>query len=704
MKYLQIALNVPANQTFTYANVEAGKRVAQEEPVQKELIPQKRARKVDSYEAQVGSRAEVMFGNKKMTGIIVDAFDRLPEDLSFDARKIRKILRVIDQSPLLTKELLDLGRWLSTFYLCPIGEALCSMIPGGRKEVDAGGFSAVDADSFEGSNVLSAEQSAAVEAITAEKKSLEAKESGASSFCLYHYLYGATGSGKTEVFLSAAQKILERGKGVLYLVPEIGLTPQVVGAVSRRFGNTAAVLHSRLTPSQKLSEWKRILSKEARVVVGARSAVFAPIPDLGLIIIDEEHDSSYKSGSSPRYHARQAAMWRCSRLKVPLVMGSATPSVEAWKAIEDGQFAVHRLTKRLAGGKMPLVGAVDLSKEKMNGAISVPLENEIRQTLKEKRQVILFLNRRGFNHIFRCASCGFEMKCKNCSVPMTYHKAQNRLVCHYCSYSVEPFRVCPQCGSVDIGYAGFGTEFIESEVKSKFPNARALRLDTDAVAKKGELEEKIAAFKSGGYDILLGTQMIAKGLNFPSLKLVGVILADTSLHLPDFRAAEKTFSLITQVAGRAGRFFPDGKVLVQTYSPSNPAVYCACRSRTKEFYEQELGLRKILNFPPYSRLLRLVFRSMTQKDAEAFSDDAYKILSEELEAIKSKRLAHSGQTEILGPSECPLSKINSNYRNQILLRGPSVALLQRLAARLIYGYRAKEGVYIEVDVDPVNLL
>ena len=222
MKYLQIALNVPANQTFTYANVEAGKRVAREEPVQKELIPQKRARKVDSYEAQVGSRAEVMFGNKKMTGIIVDAFDRLPEDLSFDARKIRKILRVIDQSPLLTKELLDLGRWLSSFYLCPIGEALCSMIPGGRKEVDAGGFSAVDADSFEGSNVLSAEQAAAVEAITAEKKSLEAKESGANSFCLYHYLYGATGSGKTEVFLSAAQKILERGKGVLYLVPEIG--------------------------------------------------------------------------------------------------------------------------------------------------------------------------------------------------------------------------------------------------------------------------------------------------------------------------------------------------------------------------------------------------------------------------------------------------------------------------------------------------
>ncbi len=698
MKYLQIALNVPANQTFTYANVEAGKRVAQEEKAQKDLIPQKRARKVDSFEARVGSRAEVMFGNKRMIGIITDVFDTLPEDLSFDARKIRKILRVLDESPLLSSELLDLGRWISDFYLCPIGEVLRSMIPDAKKGGEAGFLSSVDADSFEGKNELSDEQAKAVKAI------VDGEKASGKEARLYHYLYGSTGSGKTEVFLSAAEKILEKGRGVLYLVPEIGLTPQVVSAVTRRFGPTAAILHSALTSAQKLGEWKRIVQKEARVVIGARSAVFAPIPDLGLIIIDEEHDSSYKSGNSPRYHARQVAMRRASKLRIPLVMGSATPSVEAWKAMSDGQFIVHRLTKRLSGGKMPIIAAVDLARQKMDGSISPALEEEIRAALKEKRQTILFLNRRGFNHIFRCASCGFEMKCKNCSVPMTYHKKQNRLVCHYCSYSVEPFRVCPQCGSVDIGYFGFGTEFIESEVQSKFPNARALRLDTDSVGKKGELEEKIAAFKKGDYDILLGTQMIAKGLNFPSLKLVGVILADTSLHLPDFRAAEKTFSLITQVAGRAGRFFPDGKVLVQTYSPNNPAVYCACHSRQKEFYEQELSTRKLLNFPPYSRLLRLVFRSMVQSDAEAFAGDAYKILSETLDSFKKKRLSGAEETEILGPSACPLEKINSNYRSQILLRGPSVAVLQRVAASLIYGYRAKAGVYIEVDVDPVSLL
>ena len=439
-------------------------------------------------------------------------------------------------------------------------------------------------------------------------------------------------------------------------------------------------------------------------MIGARSAVFAPIPDLGLIVIDEEHDSSYKSGNAPRYHARQVAMRRASRLKIPRVMGSATPSVEAWKAMQDGQFATHRLTKRLSGGQMPIIAAIDLTRQKMNGSISEPFEEQIRQTLKEKRQAILFLNRRGFNHIFRCNSCGFELKCKNCSVPMTYHKAQNRLVCHYCSYSVQPFSVCSECGSFDIGYSGFGTEFIESEVKSKFPNARSLRLDTDSVGKKGELEEKIAAFKNGQYDILLGTQMIAKGLNFPALKLVGVILADTSLHLPDFRAAEKTFSLITQVAGRAGRFFPDGKVFVQTYSPQNPAIFCACRSRYNEFYQQELDARRLLNFPPYSRLLRLVLRSMAQSEAEAFASDAARILQQELDSIKQKHTAGADSVEVLGPSECPLSKISSSFRYQILLRGESVALLQKLAGALIYGFRAKEGVYIEVDVDPVNLL
>lgn len=287
---------------------------------------------------------------------------------------------------------------------------------------------------------------------------------------------------------------------------------------------------------------------------------------------------------------------------------------------------------------------------------------------------------------------------------MTYHKAQNKILCHYCGYSLKPLSVCPKCGSLDIGYLGFGTEFIENEVKSKFPSARAIRIDTDSLGKKNELEEKIAAFKNGEADILLGTQMIAKGLNFPKLKLVGVILADTSLHLPDFRAAERTFSLITQVAGRAGRFFPDGKVIVQTYSSENPAIYFACHSQAQKFYSEEIALRKALSFPPFSRLLRLVFRSTVERDAEQCADEAKKILDAELKKLKSRHTAGADETEILGPSECALSKVASNYRHQILLRGKSISILQRLASVLIYSFRAPQGVYIEADVDPVSLL
>lgn len=739
VEFVEVALNVPVNQTFTYSAIPAGTLSTQEKKSQGELFQKKRARKVESFECAVGSRVQVMLGGRRVSGIITALHEKLPQNFPVPQNKIRPILRVLDETPLLNEEMMSLGRWISSFYLCSIGEAYSAMIPGGIKESDSGwGFSAqIEEDDFASEKTLSDEQKAAVngilnsaeiensyEAIANEMQfkernrpaknhfeksdSAEAqtipREKNAKPKNLFQYIYGATGSGKTEVFLSAAETILERGKGVIYLVPEIALTPQVARAVVNRFGSTVAILHSRLTPAQKLFEYKRIIKKEARVVIGARSAIFAPVPDLGMIIIDEEHDPSYKSENTPRYHARQVAMHRAQLKKIPLVMGSATPSVEAWNSIKQKQFECHCLTKRLSGGKMPLIECVDLSREKIDGSISRILEEEIRATLAENRQVILFLNRRGFNHIFRCQTCGFELKCKNCSVPMTYHKAQNKIVCHYCGYSLKPLSVCPKCASLDIGYLGFGTEFIENEVKSKFPSARALRLDSDSLGKKNELEEKISAFKNGEADILLGTQMIAKGLNFPKLKLVGVILADTSLHIPDFRAAERTFSLITQVAGRAGRFFPDGKVIVQTYSPENPAIYCACHSQAKQFYAGEIELRKMLSFPPFSRLLRLVFRSALERDAEQCADEAKKIVEAELANLKERHTSGAAETEILGPSECALSKVASNYRHQILLRGKSIAVLQRLASVLLYSFRAPHGVFIEADVDPVSLL
>ena len=666
MIFLDIVLNVPVNQAFTYSYIPL-------ENQKPENIP------------QIGKRAEVRFGNKKMTGFITKIYDSFPSHCAVPPEKIKQVSKIVDSEPLITQELLETAIWVSKYYLCTIGEAVNSILPSARRESSEQSFSFDSEISAGIRQNLSEEQKKAVNDILAHAEKNE------SSF---HYLYGPTGSGKTEVFLQTAEQILKKNKGVIYLVPEISLTQQVVDSVVNRFGPQVAVLHSSLTQSQKLTQWKKILHREARIVIGARSAIFAPVPDLGMIIIDEEHDSSYKSGNTPRYHARQTAMYRASKLKIPLIMGSATPSVEAWHLMNCGKLLKHTLSKRLAGGEKPSIKCINLNQSVMQGCISEELKNEIETTLKEKKQAILFLNRRGFTHFFRCSTCGFEMKCKNCSVSMTFHKSENRLRCHYCGWHILPPSSCPKCGSLDIGYSGFGTEFIEAETAQKFPNARIVRVDTDSVSKKGELQNKIDAFKKGEFDIMLGTQMVAKGLNFPNLKTVGIILADTALHLPDFRATERTFSLITQVAGRAGRFFPDGKVFVQTYNPENQAISFACSANTEGFYDFEINQRKLLSFPPFSRLIRLVFRSSNQIKAQMTSEDAANLI----ENLKIPGV------EILGPSECPLSKISQNYRFQLILRGEKIVPLQNAVRKLLFDYKHPQEVYIECDVDPVSLL
>lgn len=664
MKYLDIVLNVPLNQSFIYSY---------------------ESTEDEKKSPEVGKRAEVRFGNRKLIGFITNIHESFPENCTVPTEKIRPILRVIDDESIFTKEIFELAQWISKYYLCSIGEAISAILPSGKRESSSVGFSFDTELSETSTKTLSDEQEYAI------KKIIESTKTNNTS---YHYLYGPTGTGKTEVFLQVTEQLLKEGKGVIYLVPEIGLTQQVIEAVIQRFGNTVAILHSGLTQSQKLAQWRKIMHKEARIVIGARSAIFAPVPNLGMIIIDEEHDGSYKSGTTPRYHARQAAMFRCSKLKIPLIMGSATPSAEAWELMQQGRLIRHSLSKRLAGGAMPNIKCIDLSKVNNNGCISDELTEEIRKTLNEKKQIILFLNRRGFTHFFRCNSCNYELKCKNCSVPMTYHKNENRLRCHYCGWSTETPNSCPQCGSLDIGYSGFGTEYIESETIAKFPNARILRIDTDSLTKKGELQEKIDDFKNGKYDIMLGTQMVAKGLNFPNLQLVGVIHADTGLHLPDFRAAERTFALITQVAGRAGRFFPDGKVFIQTYNPLREPIAFACSGRIEAFYNYELNQRKLLDFPPYSRLIRLVFRSSSQKNAMETAYSAYEIL-------KSLNIP---DIDIIGPAECPILKISQNFRYQVILKSQSIIQIQKAAYKLLFEFTHSQNVYIECDVDPVSLL
>ncbi len=656
-QWLEVVLNVPVYQSFTYKNPE-----------------ESRARSL------TGKRVEVRFGSRVMIGFVVADFDILPAGFPLEEKAVKPILRVADAEPLFGEGEIALARWIASFYLCAEGEALGAILPSGKKEGEAGGLTFEDTDFSNKPVELSEEQKNAIAGILDP------------AFNKPSYLYGVTGSGKTEVFLQAAEAVLAQGKGVIYLVPEIALTHQVVESVVSRFGKEAAILHSGLSGSKKLTEWMRIKRGEARIVVGARSAVFAPLADLGLIIIDEEHDGSYKSGTTPRYHARQVAMRRCTDARCPLVMGSATPSVEAWYQMKTGAVRTFPLTLRLAGGAVPEIQVINLAGTE--GSLSHTLVSEIRSAKEAGRQSILFLNRRGFTHFFRCNTCRYELKCRNCSVPLTWHRTQGTMKCHYCGAQVLPPTVCPECGSLDVGYAGFGTEFIEDEVRRTFPGYSVQRVDTDTLTKKGELKKALDDFREGKTDILLGTQMVAKGLNFPGVRLVGIALADTGLHMPDFRAAERTFALIVQVAGRAGRFFPDGRVIIQTWSPANPAIVYASRGDLEGFYTQELEQRALLGFPPFARLLRLVFRSKSGQTAENGAAGAAAIL---------KDLLPKG-AELMGPSECPLALISGNARHQIIIRGPNITLITRAARVFLTGYKPLQGLYIEVDVDPVSLL
>ena len=654
--FLEVVFNVPVYHSFTY-----------------------RCDVADPADAR-GKRIEAQFGSRRMIGYVVAASITIPESCSLDEKDIKPIHRFVDQEPLFSHVQIEIARWMSSFYLCSVGEALSGMLPSGKRESSPESAFTDDPSFPQGAFTLSEEQQAAVEGIVDPDNTTPV------------YIQGVTGSGKTEVFLTAAQIVLSRGKDILYLVPEIGLTHQVVEAIQERFGSAAAVLHSGLTGSKRLAEWQRVRRGEARIVVGARSAVFAPVANLGLVILDEEHDGSYKSGTTPRYHARQVAMHRCALAGCPLVMGSATPSLEAWYQIKTGALRMYPLTCRLAGGSFPEISIIPLGAA--SGALSEPLIREIRQTREADRQTILFLNRRGFTHFLRCNTCGYSMVCKNCSVPLTLHRDTGTMKCHYCGWQTRPPESCPQCNSLDMGYAGFGTEYIEEEVRSLFPECSVDRIDTDTVRGKDRLKNAIDRFRNRETDILLGTQMVAKGLNFPSLRLVGIALADTGLHMPDFRAAERTFSLIVQVAGRAGRYFPDGRVLIQTWSPENPAIVHASRGDVDGFYTHELEQRRLLGFPPFSRLVRLVFRSKREKTAETGAAGAAEIL---------EALIH-GKGELMGPAECPLSLISGNYRHHIILRGEKIGPLIHAVKTFQTEYKPIPALYIEIDVDPVSLL
>ena len=647
-RYLQVLFSLPVHHPFTY------------------LLPEEET-------VEVGCRVKAPLAKRNLTGFVVEVNDKKPPG-NYECKPVEKI---VDREPIFGEAELDLAAWMANMYFCSKGEALSAMLPGGVRK------SRLPVEPFDYEKpekvVLSREQEDGVRWILEGKTGL-------------FYLFGVTGSGKTEVYLTAAEKLIEEGKDVIYLVPEIALSHQIMREVQSRFGDRAALLHSGLTGSQRMEEWKRIRRGEAKLVVGARSAVFAPVRNLGLIVIDEEHEGTYKSGSTPRYHARQVAMYRSSKARAALVMGSATPSVEAYHLMTAGRIKRIDLTRRLAGGTLPELSIVDLNREEKG--ISGRLAEEISAALARKRQVILFLNRRGFSYFFHCRTCGFEMKCSRCSVSLTYHKKHGRMICHYCGYSTQPVEVCPSCGSLDVGYSGFGTEKVEEDVARLFPKARVGRVDTDSVRPRGTLAKLLKDFAEGELDILLGTQMVAKGLNFPRVDLVGIILADTGLSLPDFRAAERTFQLITQVSGRAGRFDSGGKVVIQTFRPQNPAILRSKEGDTEGFIKNEIENRQMLGFPPFSRLFRFVFRGKKKEKVFEFSQKAASALS---------RYGPSDD-EILGPAECPLAVISGNHRVQLILKTCSFGSAHRKVGRVMKELNPPAGIYIELDVDPVSLL
>ena len=652
MPYLEVLFNLPLPSPYTYHSRQA---------------------------AEVGCRVEAPLGRRLLTGWVVGCPDTPPQGIT----NIRDIKRVVDTRPLFDSRLLNLSRWLADLLICAPGEALSAMLPGGRREVDAWASDdnpndeAGDEKAENHTNVyLTKTQRAAIQAVGADTSG-------------WFYLYGNTGSGKTEVFLRSAERVIENGGSVIYLVPEIALSHHLVESLSSRFSGTLAVIHSGLTPSKRLSEWRRIQSGSARLVLGARSAVFAPVDRLGLIVIDEEHEGSYKSSSTPRYHARQAAMRRCREEKAALIMGSATPSVEAWHLMQSGRLRRLELRGRPAGGAAPAVDLVDMRSEK--GILSGPLIQAMSRVLGSGRQVLLFLNRRGFSYRCSCASCGAELHCRSCTVPLTFHKSRGAMICHYCGFRCPVPSHCPSCGAVQMRAAGFGTEKIEEEVSSLFPEKQVVRLDADSARKKGAAADALKRFRRGSIDVLLGTQMVTKGLNAPGVKLAAILAADAALNIPDFRSAERAFALILQVAGRAGRFRPDGEVIVQTLNPSAAAVRFAAENRVSEFYDYEIEQRRLLGFPPFSRLFRIVVRG--KNEARVLKT------AEEL-----ARLTDIGKDwEVLGPAECPIGMISGSFRYHVILRSSRFDQSHRSLVSALDALTLPAGVRLEVDVDPVNL-
>ncbi len=740
-----IVFNRPLDQVFTYAI--PGRLRDQLRPGHRVRVPLGR-------------------GNQPTTGYCV----RVDSSAEVDPAKLKEVIEILDDPPLIDQLMLDLTAWIARYYCCAQGQALDAVVPAGVKK-QAGTriqtcLTVPDEVQLQVEQLaLPTKQAEIIKLICRSEATLTVSDVCRMAHCttaplaalrkrgLVHsvrrrmsrapvdepldkktedgdqdgrapvaltadqtrvleelrptlkaktfktfLLRGVTGSGKTEVYLSAIESVVAEGREAIVLVPEISLTPQTIRRFRRRF-ERVAVLHSHLSDAERHRHWRAIARGEIEVVVGARSAIFAPTRKLGLIVIDEEHESTFKQETTPRYHARDIAVKRGQLEQVPVLLGSATPSLESWTNATRGRYQLLTLDRRVSNRPMPQVDIIDLRYEKPtkgqgHRAIGDQLQRSILEALEDNGQVILLLNRRGFHTFILCPKCGGVLKCNACDIALTYHRDRNKALCHTCDAEYDPPSTCPECGAPQLHYGGIGTERLEREVRQTFPNYVVRRMDSDTMRSPGAHEQVLGAFRSGNVDILLGTQMIAKGLDFPNVTLVGVVNADTSLHLPDFRAAERTFQLVAQVAGRTGRGDRLGRVLVQTMTPEAPAIARAARHDYLGFVQAELPQRQLGGAPPFGRVVRLIARGPVESEVEIYLQEVTEQLRQEADP----------SVRFLGPAPAPVVKIKHLFRFHLQMRAPSPGPLQDILHRLMPRLSPPKPLELAIDVDPVSLL
>src|SRR5436190_5224420 len=719
----------------------------------------------DSLSARVGigARVRVPFRDRRALATVVALLEET------NAKGIREIEAVIGEGPTLSEPLLQLARWIASYYCCPIEAVMRSLLPqvirraevGWKKQQFVEIGSIVTSERMEALRRRAPRQAELLKELTKANAALPAaeilrrlslnvstlqalvkrgllkiseravardphageqfipgpelllNEEQTAAFATIVraissaekakpiLLHGVTGSGKTEIYLQAIRETLTRNRTAIVLVPEISLTPQTVERFKSRFAESqddVAVLHSHLSEGERHDEWHKVHSGRARIVIGARSAVFAPLDNLGLIVVDEEHETSYKQEEAPRYHARDVAVVRAKMEQCLVLLGTATPSLESYHNAVQEKYRLLNLTQRVDDCQMPVMRIVDLRlarrKEKVACILSEQLRAAITSRLEKREQTILFLNRRGFSTSLLCSACGEARNCPNCSVALTFHRGVARLSCHLCGHTAAVPKRCPACSQDALIYAGFGTEKVEANVAHIFPQAVVRRMDADSMTRKDAYRETLHAFRVGKIDILVGTQMIAKGLHFPNVTLVGIINADLALHMPDFRAGERTFQLLTQVAGRAGRGDTPGEVFVQTYTPFSPSIQFARHHDFAGYFQQELEFRERCDFPPFKHAVLITVRSEHEARAQFSAETITRRLKEALPA----------EFILSEPSPAPLEKLQGHFRFHILMRGEAIVRLSRIVRETLDKLPLPEDVLASVDVDPYQLL